>query len=124
MREMDSREMFDLSEGRLCFVPLDGNGSRVDYEFLKHANDPSHEWVVCTGVSCGTSLWQVGDSSEQNGSFNMEFSRAKADLVQLKNALCLNSKLAPAYSMLLINRAWEKIFSRATTNKKAMSGRG
>ena len=63
----------------------------------------------------------MGDSSEQNGSFNMEFARAKADLVQLKNTLSLNPKLVPADAMLLIIFTWKKSFARATTNKKAIA---
>ena len=54
----------------------------------------------------------------------MEFTRAKADLVQLKNTLSLNPKLVPTDDMLLINRACEKNFSRVTTNKNEIAERG
>ena len=84
LREMDSRETCDSSEGRIPFVLLDGHRSRTDLELLKCANDPSHEWVTCAGFLHGTCLCQVGDPSEQNGYFNMEFTRAKADIMQLK----------------------------------------
>ncbi len=50
------------------FLLLDGHGSRLEL--------PYH-WVVCLGVPYGTALWQVGDSKEQNGAFNIAFTKAK-----------------------------------------------
>ena len=51
----------------------------------------------------------------------MEFTRAKVSLVELKIALSMKPKLEPTDAMLLINRVWEKIFSRVTTNKKSIT---
>ena len=121
---MDARKLFDRTDGRLPFVLLDGHGSRAEHEFIEHANDPKHEWVVCAGVPCGTSLWQLGDSSEQNGSFNVEMTRAKAELADLKMELSLAPKLVPADAMLLTSKAWTKSFARKDTNRKAIAERG
>ena len=45
---------------------------KVDY-----INNESHPWKVCLGVPYATTLWQVGDASEQNGKFKSEWYREK-----------------------------------------------
>ena len=52
--------------------------------FLKYINTPTDHWVVCIGVPYGTALWQVGDSKEQNGSFNMAISKANQEILEFK----------------------------------------
>ena len=64
LREMDARGIFKREDGRVPFLLLDGHGSRIELEFLQYVSDPEHKWVICIGVPYGTSLWQVGDSSE------------------------------------------------------------
>ena len=71
-------------DGIKPFLLLDGHGSRLELPFLKYINTPEDHWVVCLGVPYGTALWQVGDSKEQNGSFNVSFAQAKQDLLQYK----------------------------------------
>jgi len=63
--------------GPTPFLLLDGHGSRLSVPFLKYINDPTHKWVVCIGVPNGTSIWQVGDSNEQNGCYKMYCSEYK-----------------------------------------------
>ena len=53
----------------------------------------------------------------------MEFTRVKVELVQLKNTLLLNTKLVPADTILLINIAQSKSFTRINTNKKVIAKR-
>ena len=43
LRELDSREIFDYSKGRLPFILLDGHGSRTEFKFLKYINDPIYK---------------------------------------------------------------------------------
>ena len=102
---MDACELFERANGQLPFVLLDGHRSRTEFKFIEHINNPEHKWVVCIGALCGASLWQLGDSSEQNGSFSMEMARAKADLVNLKMELSLTPKLVPTDAMPLMNKA-------------------
>ena len=59
------------------FLLLDGHGSRLEMPFLQYINNPEDHWVVCLGAPYGTALWQVGDSKEQNSSFNNAFTKAK-----------------------------------------------
>jgi len=61
----------ERSNGKVSLLLLDGHGSRYDPNFLKYVNDAKTEWVVCIGVPYGTSLWQVGGSSQQNGAYKM-----------------------------------------------------
>jgi hypothetical protein len=71
LKHMDKLNIFPRQDGLKPFLLLDGHGSRLELPFLKYVNDHGHPWVVCIGVPYGTSYWQVGDSSEQNGSYKM-----------------------------------------------------
>ena len=76
--------MLPRTPGVLPFTMLDGHGSRLELPFLKYINNKTTEWCVCLGVPYGTAYWQVGDSKEQNGSFNMAMTDAKRNLLDLK----------------------------------------
>lgn len=54
-----------------CLV-IDGHDSRTDVKFMKYIQSKDHEWQVCVGVPYATALWQVGDSSQQNGVYKQE----------------------------------------------------
>ncbi|KAI2492615.1 hypothetical protein MHU86_21929 [Fragilaria crotonensis] len=77
LKVMDKMELFDRSDGVPPFLLLDGHGSRFDLKFLRYVNDPTTKWNACIGVPYGTSYWQVGDSTEQNGCFKMALTRYK-----------------------------------------------
>ena len=106
------------------FALLDGHSSRLELPFLKYINSPQDHWVVCIGVPYGTALWQVGDSKEQNGSFNIAFTRAKRDLVAKRESLGLRGELEDTDLMPLINSAWANSFARVSKNKNAIVERG
>ena len=74
----------DRKLGQKHMLLLDAHGSRFELPFLKYINQNDTEWVVCIGVPYGTSLWQVGDSSEQNGSYKMASSKFKQTLLKKK----------------------------------------
>jgi hypothetical protein len=59
--------VFDRSTGLNPFLLLDGHGSPFDLEFLEYVMAADTKWHVEIGLPYGTSYWQVGDSSEQNG---------------------------------------------------------
>ena len=85
---------------------LDGHGSRLELPFLQYINTPRDHWVVCIAVPYGTALWQVGDSKEQNGSFNIAMYRAKKDLLEKKDQLGMHDDgLVDTDLMSLINIA-------------------
>ena len=76
---IDSLEIYDedRKNGLTPFALLDGHQSRFDLGFLRYINSPDTKWNVCIGVPYGTSIWQVGDSSEQNGTFKMSLNVEK-----------------------------------------------
>jgi hypothetical protein len=71
LETINQRQVFNLSNGNLPMLLLDGHQSGLELPFLKYIKDKAHLWKVCLGVPYGTHLWQVGDSSEQNGYFKM-----------------------------------------------------
>jgi len=93
--------------------------------FLKYVNTPEDHWIACIGVPYGTALWQVGDSKEQNGSFNMAITKSKQNLLELKDSMGLqNDGMVDTDLMPLINEAWEKSFARVDKNRNAIADRG
>ena len=124
LREIDAREISDRSDGRLPFVVLVGYGGRTNFNFIEFIN-PEHKWVVCIGFLCVTSICQVGDTINQNESFNIEFTLSKVSLVEFKTVISMNPKLVPTCAMLLINWACDTSFSRKIlTRKKCLTEDG
>jgi len=124
LQTMDALDLFPRTDGVKPFLLLDGHGSRLQLPFLKYINEPKDHWIVCIGVPYGTALWQVGDSKEQNGSFNMAITKAKDDLLSYKESIGLTNGIVPTDLMLIINIAWKKSFARKFKNQKAISDRG
>ena len=121
---IDHFQLLPRTPGVLPFAMLDGHGSRLELPFLKYINNKTTEWCVCLGVPYGTAYWQVGDSKEQNGSFNMAMTDAKRKLLDLKRKSCMNETIDKNDLMLLINIAWNKSFARVDKNRRAIADRG
>ena len=88
MNHLDSKIQFDRTDAKL-FMLLDGHGSRFGLPFLEYINNNQHTWAVCIGVPYGTNLWQVGDSSQQNGAFKIQLKKLKEAIINQKAGLCL-----------------------------------
>ena len=77
LQTLDKLGMYstERAEGKTPFFMLDRHGYCLELSFLKYINekDTGHEWVCCIGVPYGTSVWPVGDSSEQNGYYKMAY---------------------------------------------------
>ena len=86
---IDHFKLVPRTPGIFLFAMLDGHGSRLELPFLKYSNDKITEWCVCLGVPYGSTYWQVGDSKEQNGSFNMAMIDTKRKLLDLKRLSCM-----------------------------------
>ena len=69
------------------FLLLDRHGSRLEMPFLQYVNKPKAQvGSICIGCPNSTSLWQVGDSPEQNGCFKMYCSETKKENHKRKNS--------------------------------------
>ena len=121
---LDHIGVFDRSEGKIPFLLLDGHGSRIQLPFLEYINNPDHLWCVCIGVPYGTALWQVGDSSEQNGAYMMALGKMKEKLIAKKEERMMPLTIEPFEIIILVNYAWELSFGRCIKNKKAICERG
>jgi hypothetical protein len=98
---------------------LDGHGSRFDLEFLECINSEEIKWHVNIGLPYGTSYWQVGDSTEQNGCFKMALSKAKQELVTKKNDAGLSFEINKT-----VKDSVKVSFARVQHNQKAVLHRG
>ena len=123
---LDHYEIFDCScDERKPFLLLDGHGSRFELPFLQYVTSPDHPWMVCQGVPYGTSLWQVADSSEQNGAFKTASSDIKAEILKQRLDMMMDvPSILPTDIIPIINHAWDRSFARVESNKKAISDRG
>ena len=74
---IDQLGVISCTKAKLSLL-LDGHESCLETPFLSYINDDEHLWSVCFGVLYGTALWQVGDSAQQNGAFNMALDEFKA----------------------------------------------
>jgi len=121
---MDKQNLFDRSDGISPFLLLDGHGSRFELPFLEYILDDAHKWKVCIGVPYGTSYWQVGDSTEQNGCFKMAIAKAKREPVDKKENAGLLGTIEKTDIVSLVSQAWNASFTRVDNNKKAVAERG
>jgi hypothetical protein len=125
-KTLDTLSIFskEREEGIRPFVLLDGHSSRFDVEFLRYINDPTHMWSVCIGVPYGTSLWQVGDSVQQNGVFKIRLTVIKQKLIELRCEKQMSIELLPFDIIPMINYAWMGSFKLKNNNLKAIFERG
>lgn len=125
LKAIDDAEVFDREgTGINPFLLLDGHGSRFDLDFLQYINAAATKWHCSIGLPYGTSYWQVGDSSEQNGSFKMALTKAKNDLVTKKNDAGLEFAINKTDIVGLVRQAWKLSFAREDKNRNAIASRG
>jgi hypothetical protein len=125
LKKMDDLDLFPRHDGVKPFLLLDGHNSRFELPFLWYVNHPNHNWVVCIGVPYGTSYWQVGDSSEQNGSYKIAMTREKRQLVMKKQRMGFQYARMETYEIVsVVNAAWNSSFARSSYNKDAIAARG
>ena len=104
---------------------VDEHGSCFDLEFLQYICHDNHKWTVVFGVLYGTSLWQVGDSTEQNGTYKIHPVKVNHDiLTHWIEHMIGDMELLPTDAIPLINKDWVNSFDELESNKKAISERG
>ena len=84
---IDHHNLFKKSDCRKPFLLLDGYHSLFEIPFLEYVTNQDHPLMVCIGVPYGTSLWQVADSKEHNGSFKIAIAKAKKKMLE-KDKIC------------------------------------
>ena len=127
LRTVDDLGIYEdeRKEGIKPFLLLDGHQSRFGIEFLQYITDPNHPWKVCIGVPYGTALWQVGDSSQQNGRYKMTTSEKKKLIMQGRIRQFISElEILPSDIIVIINSAWKKSFADIPGNKTAIVTRG
>ncbi len=81
--------------------------------------------MVCQGVPYGTSLWQVTDSSKQNGYFKSASSEVKEKILKKRLYMMMDSpSIMPTDIIPIINHAWDQSFARVHSILKAIAARG
>jgi hypothetical protein len=85
-------------------------------------DDPA--WMSSIGLPNGTAVWQLGDSSEQKGSYKMAMTREKDALVLYKQRMEMPLAIQRCDVMPLIHRTVAPSFCRVDSNIKALRARG
>ena len=126
-RRLDDLKLFNAERdaGITPFVLLDGHGSRFEVEFLEYINDNEHLWNVCLGVPYGTALWQVADSTQQNGRFKMLLNKKKRELFRSRIDSCQQDMYLGRTDIIpLINECWHQAYGDKNSNRRAIAERG
>ena len=123
-KKLDALDLYteDRKNGLIPFALLDGHQSRFDLDFLRYINEDYTRWNVCIGVPYGTALWQVGDRSQQNGTFKMSLSVEKKALFENRlNTFQHDLHLMRTDILPLICKSWPKGFGNVENNQKAIA---
>ncbi len=82
---VDGLEVFPWIPDRpIPFLLANGLNTWLDPLFIDYMKNESHWWKVCLGVPYATSLWQAGDSIENNGKFKTDWYHHKDELFMWK----------------------------------------
>ena len=125
-KTMDDLKLFTRdANGKAPIAMLDGHCSRLGLPFLDYVCDKETKWYVLLGVPNQTQVWQLGDSSEQNGSFKMELYRWKLELLMRKRSVGgIPLSILKAEVAWGVRVACEVSFFRVQQNIRAMARRG
>jgi hypothetical protein len=110
LKKMDDPMLFDRSGGIKPCPLCDGHCSRFKEPFLEYTHEYDTPWGCCIGVPYGTSLWKLGDSQEQNGTFKMECKKSKAETARAKVRAGLPATLERSDIVRIVHVAWKPFF--------------
>ena len=78
-------------------------GMGVDSRLIfSNVINPLYKWVLFIWVYYGTALWQVGDSSEQNGEYNIVLVKGKEVLFKKKKTKLMTHTIE-LYEISILN---------------------
>ena len=118
---IDGLGVYEREEGGPTpFLLLDGHHSRLELPFLRYITDKDHEWMVCIGVPYGTHLWQVADSSQQNGRFKIAITKIKQEIMRIRT----RKNFVMTDVVPIVSRAFAQSFAEVEGNQHAIALRG
>ena len=80
---------------------------------------------MCLGVPYGTALWQVADSSQQNGKFKMLLNKNKRELFNKRMEIFQQDMHSMRTDIVpLVRKCWESSFGDVSANRRAIAERG
>ena len=121
VEKFDDIKLFDCNVATPVLL-LDGHKSCLDPIFLDYIKNK--QWIVVLGVVHGTSFWQVADSSKGNGCVKWYFDLGKQKLLKYKIQNGFGVGFSKEDFVLLVKKAWAKLFAVAQQMKKAVAVRG
>ena len=136
LTRLDQLEVFERSDD----LPppgflVDGHGSRFGLDFLSYINNTdqhggplpptvNHHWNAYIGLPNATALWQVGDSSEQNGQYKEQL-RLAGEAINDTQRRCNETPALKRYDIVpMVMAAFPHSFGHVSNNKKALAKRG
>ena len=103
------------------FLLVDRHMTRFSRIFLEYITNPNHLWKVSIGVLYGTSLWQVGNSYQQNSCFKIALATYKKKVMDRRLlTFCSEIELIPTDIIPMIHYAWLLSFADTAGNKRAI----
>ena len=127
LKTIDNMGIFQVYQenGAVPFLLVDSHQSRFSPKFLEYITNNKHLWKVTIGMPYGTSLWQVGDSYQQNGRFKIALVECKKKIMENRLLIfCSELELLPTNIMPMISIAWKASFADVIGNKEAIAERG
>ena len=126
LRHLEDFKLYDNDKKTLLFLCCWLMGMLVIwYSFLKFICGENHKWTVVFGVTYETSLWQVGDSTYQNGTYKIHPVKAKHEIITHGiEHLIGDMELILTDIMPFINKAWVKPFAEVKSKRRSIAERG
>ena len=96
-----------------------------ELKFLQYIHSKETKWSICiAGFPYGTSYWQVGNSSEQNGCFKMALTMEKRKLLRRKELVDAKFAIQKEDVTYIASQGWAGSFGQVATNKNAIAEHG
>ncbi len=111
LKHFDVKKVFPCdADDSIPFLLVYGHNTRLDPKFVEYIDDNVHCWKVCLGVQYATLLWQVGDSAENNDTFETEWYCQKDALLLWKYERGLGCVISHHNVIPLINLVFPTAF--------------
>ena len=115
---LDTLHIFDSNRDNIIkpFLLVDGHRSRFELPFLWYICDKEHKRAVVIGAPYGTTTWQVRDSAEQDGCFNLASVGIKKIVEQKEMVLYPSPNIEAHDIMIIVTHTWAISFAAVESN--------